>query len=211
MTPTPRRRRTVLATAVTAAALALTLSGCTSNDGGAGSVRDGIYTSRDGATTVLSEPKRGKSVSFAATTATGADVSSAEFRGKVLVLNFWYAQCAPCIREAPRLEKLWTKFKDQGVQFLGVNTNDRAPQALQFMKRHSVSYPTTIETGDGSPIRFAFAGKVSPNTTPTTLVIDKKGRVAARFGGEITTDQVAVVSGVITAELDGRPWKVSQW
>ncbi|GMA94805.1 hypothetical protein GCM10025881_16290 [Pseudolysinimonas kribbensis] len=130
-------------------------------------------------------------------------MSSSELRGDVVVVNFWYAQCAPCIAEAPRLEKLYAHFGsgEKGVQFLGVDINDLAPQATAFAKAHGVSYPITIETGNNAPMAAAFAGKFSPRTTPTTLVIDTKGRVAARFDGEITTDQTSVLREVIQDTL----------
>jgi thiol-disulfide isomerase/thioredoxin len=187
----------VLALASVALAASLALAGCASSDGVAGSYSGGDYTSGDGATTVIAAKNRAKPVSYTATEANGSSVTSAALLGKVVVINFWYAQCGPCIAEAPRLEKLNTAFGSKGVQFLGVDINDLAPQALQFQSAHGVTYPTTIETGHNSPMRFAFSGKVSPTTTPTTLVIDKLGRVAARFSGEITSDQASVLSEVI--------------
>lgn len=194
-------RRAAAATAVLTAALLL--SACTSNDGVAGSYTGGSnYTSADGATTVFAVANRGKPIRFSATTATGSTVTSAEIAGRVTVVNFWYAQCAPCIREAPRLQALYTQYQDEKVAFLGVNINDLAPQAIGFEKAHGVTYPTTIETGHESPMRLAFSGKVSPTTTPTTIVLDKEGRAAARFSGEITNDQSSVVSELIQQLLD---------
>jgi peroxiredoxin len=192
-----RRRGFVAIAAALAVAASLALAGCTSSDGVAGSYSGGDYTSSNGSTKVIAAKNRAKPVSWKATTATGATVTSASLAGKVVVLNFWYAQCGPCIAEAPRLQKLSTQFQDDGVVVLGVNINDLAPQAIQFEKQHGITYDTTIETGHDSPMRYAFAGKISTNTTPTTLVIDKRGRVAARFSGEITTDQASVLSEVI--------------
>lgn len=184
--------------AVLLVAASVALVGCTSsNDGIAGSYTGGDYTSGDGATTTYSVKNRTQPIDYTATTATGTTVTSRALLGHVVVINFWYAQCGPCIAEAPRLEKLSQQYQSAGVQFLGVNINDEAAQAIAFEHAHGITYPTTIETGHDSPMRFAFSGKVSPTTTPTTLVIDKEGRVAARFSGEVTTDQASVLGEVI--------------
>jgi thiol-disulfide isomerase/thioredoxin len=203
-----RARRTAAVAAVLMAA-SLALAACTSNDGVAGSYTGGDYTSSDGATTVIAAKNRSKPITYEATEADGTPVTSAGLAGKVVVVNFWYAQCPPCIAEAPQLEKVNEKFQGDGVQFLGVNINDLAPQALQFQKEHDVSYPTTIETGHNSPMRFAFSGKVSPTVTPTTIVLDKQGRVAARFSGEITKDQATVLGEVIQDAVDEPSAKTS--
>lgn len=197
------RGRRMRAAAVVVVAASLALAGCSSGDGIAGSYTGGDYTSGDGTTRVIAPGSRTAPISFTATTSTGGTVSSSELRGDVVVVNFWYAQCAPCIAEAPRLEKLYAHFGsgEKGVQFLGVDINDLAPQATAFAKAHGVSYPITIETGHNAPMAAAFAGKFSPRTTPTTLVIDTKGRVAARFDGEITTDQTSVLREVIQDTL----------
>jgi peroxiredoxin len=199
------RRRTLAAASALLIAASLALAGCSSGDGIAHDYTSkGDYTSSDGATTVFAPTSRDKPVSWTATTATGTAVTSKALLGKVVVINFWYAQCGPCIAEAPRLEKLYKQHQADGVEFLGVNTNDQPPQAIQFETQHGISYPTTIETGHSAPMRFAFAGKASPTTTPTTLVIDKEGRVAARFSGEITTDQASVLDEVIQSTV-GEP------
>jgi thiol-disulfide isomerase/thioredoxin len=182
-------------------AASLALAGCASSDGIAGSYSGGDYTSGDGATTTFAAKNRSAPVSWTATEADGSQLTSQSLLGKVVVLNFWYAQCGPCIAEAPRLEKLSTSYGD-AVQFVGVNVRDLAPQADAFAAAHQVTYPTTIETGHDAPITAAFVGKVSTNTTPTTLVVDAKGRVAARFSGEITADQEHVLSEVIQNTVD---------
>jgi peroxiredoxin len=198
-----RRRRAVAALAAGLIAVSLALVGCTSSDGIAGTTKGGDYTSSDGATTTFAVKNRGAAVSWTAKDADGGTISSKQLLGKVVVLNFWYAQCGPCIAEAPRLQKLSTQFADDDVQFVGVNVRDAADQAKAFEATHKVTYPTTIEqSGNGAPITVAYTGKVSTNTTPTTLVVDKEGRVAARFSGEITAEQAPVLKEVIQTTLD---------
>ena len=170
--------------------LAISVAGCTSNDSLANSYNktgnSGNYVSADGATTTIAAANRAAPVSWSGKTDAGAEVSSAEYAGKVVVLNFWYASCPACRLEAPSLEKLNQKYSPVGVVFLGVNVEDTGPTALSFEKTHGVTYPSILDVESGS-IRLAFHGKVAPNAVPTTLIIDGQGRVAARFSGLITS------------------------
>jgi len=127
---------------------------------------------------------RGDAVQFSGTLDNGSPVSSADFAGKVLVVNFWYATCGPCIVEAPRLEQAYQAFQGQDVAFLGINTYDQPATALSFSRDHDVSYSSAMAVDD-APLKLAFAEKTPINATPTTLVLDKQGRVAARIIGEL--------------------------
>jgi len=173
-----------------AVVVSLALAGCTSNDSLANTYNKtgdtGNYVSADGSTKTIAAADRGEPVKWSGTTETGTKVSSSDYLGKVVVLNFWYADCPPCRLEAPSLEKLNTKYSADGVVFLGVNKTDTAPTALSFEKSHGVTYPSILDAKTGS-VTVAFTGKVAPNAVPTTLIIDAKGRVAARFSGLITS------------------------
>jgi peroxiredoxin len=176
--------------AVLALALPLVLAGCAGQgDRLADDYRDGTggsYVSGDGATVTIGPDERGEAAEYSATTDAGEAVSSADVAGDVVVLNFWYAACGPCREEAADLEKLNQQFLDQGVVFLGVNVEDDAATAQSFAKAHGVTYPSVLDAADNSML-LAFAGDVPPNATPTTLVLDRKGRVAARFSGQISS------------------------
>lgn len=166
---------------------ALLLAGCSGDplaekfgNGGANN-----YTSTDGTVLEIPAENRGDAPSFEGTTDAGLTVSNADYEGRVLVVNFWYAACGPCRAEAPDLEALNLKHKDDGVAFLGVNTLDQPETALAFARTYSVTYPSIMD-GDTGEVRLAFSGQASPSAVPTTLVLDKKGRVAVRFLGQIT-------------------------
>lgn len=141
------------------------------------------YISGDGSITVIAEADRGEPVEFSGETDAGDSVSSADYEGRVLVLNFWYASCAPCREEAPTLEALAQGLGEEATM-LGVNVRDQAETAQFFAQENGVSYPSVIDANDGNML-YAFAGTVAPNAIPTTLVIDKHGRVAARVLGLI--------------------------
>ena len=160
------------------------------------------YISGDGAITVLAPESRTDSVQFEGDLDTGEFFSSSGYAGSVIVVNFWYAGCPPCRVEAADLESLHQQFLSDGVAFVGVNIFDQAPTALTFANEFGVSYGSIMDVETGS-VRFAFAGQVAPNAVPTTLVLDKQGRVSARISGVITdVDLLAnIIEGVLEEEL----------
>jgi peroxiredoxin len=192
------KRPAVLAIIVVVASLAL--AGCSSGDSLATTYNKtgdaGNYVSADGSTKTIAAVDRGATITFSGTTDAGDKVSSTGYAGKVVVLNFWYASCPPCRLESKDLEKLNQKYSPAGVVFLGVNVEDTAPTAQSFEKAHGVSYPSILDADEGT-VRLAFHGKISPNAVPTTLIIDAKGRVAARFSGLITS--TSLVGQIIEA------------
>ncbi len=198
---TARRR----ASAVALAAAVIVLAGCTSSDPLAEQYREGTgqgYISGDGAYTVIAAADRREPVEFSGAVESGETVSSDDYRGDVLVVNFWYAGCPPCRLEAADLETLAQRFEPDGVSFLGVNIYDQAPTALSFANEFGVTYPSILDVNDGS-VRLAFAGQVAPNAVPTTLVLDQQGRVAARISGLLT--EPSVLRSMITDVLAEAP------
>lgn len=168
-----------------AAVLALSLTGC-SSDPLAEQYREGSnknYIAGDGSLTEILLENRGEPIVFSGTTETGESVSSADYLGNVLVVNFWYAGCAPCRAEAPDLERVYKESSPQGVNFLGVNVRDQAATAISFNERFGITFPSIIDQ-DGQA-QLSFASQVPPNAVPTTLVLDAQGRVAARILGQI--------------------------
>jgi len=182
----PARARTLVPIIAVMASTALALTGCTT-DKLAEQYRSGNgqnYIAGDGTVSEFAADNRGAAVDFSGTTGEGAAVSSKDYEGKVLVVNFWYAGCPPCRLEAPILQKLSQKYKSEGVGFLGVNLYDSEGTAASFEKEKGVTYPSVLDRDTGS-VLLAFSKTVPPKATPTTLVVDKKGRVAARILGAI--------------------------
>lgn len=142
------------------------------------------YVAGDFSTKEFTPDERGEAISFQGTTDSGATASSADYAGKVLVVNFWYSQCAPCRVEAPRLEKAYQEFAGKDVAFLGINIYDQAESSLSFSKNYGVTYPSLIAIDD-SKVKLAFASAAPLTAVPVTLVLDKQGRVMARIVGEL--------------------------
>jgi thiol-disulfide isomerase/thioredoxin len=182
----------------------LALAGCTAqaeslaNDYNQGD-NGGNYISGDGNTVVIGAAKRGAPVEFSGESDADAPISSTDLAGQVVLVNFWYAGCGPCRSEAKDLEALHEKYGDQ-VAFVGVNTSDGAAVAHSFAEKFGVTYPSILDVADNDVV-LAFAGDVPPNAVPTTLLLDKEGRVAARFSGAIESpDVVSTVLDDLLAE-----------
>jgi len=178
-------RRRLIAAALTGA-LALTIAGC-ANDPLAEQYRAGDnkgYIAADGRWQEIPEADRGEPVEFAGVTENGEKFSSADVSGDVVVVNFWYAACGPCRVEAADLEAVWQEYQGEDVSFVGVNTLDQADTAQAFADTYKITYPSLIDVNDGS-VKLAFATATPINATPTTLVLDAQGRVAARIIGQL--------------------------
>jgi thiol-disulfide isomerase/thioredoxin len=160
------------------------------------------YVSGDGTIVEIAAADRGEPVVFEGVTETGQTVSSADYAGDVLVVNFWYAACGPCRLEAPVLEEAYAGFEGEDVAFLGVNTYDQAETATSFAEKYGVSYPSVIAVNDGA-VKLAFAERTPISATPTTLVLDKQGRVAARIIGAL--DSPSVLSTLVDDALAETP------
>lgn len=181
-----RSRRTFRAAAAMLAATAvLAVAGCTSQDGLAATANNGTgSTSVDERIVEISPDKRGETVVFAGVDEHGNAVSSGEFAGEVYVVNFWYAACGPCRVEAPLLEEVWQTYQPKGVGFIGVNIYDQPATALSFAEDYGITYPSVIDIVEGNT-KLAFAAVTPIQATPTTLVMDRQGRVAARIIGQL--------------------------
>jgi len=185
----------------------LVLSGCAAeSDALAEQYRAGTgqnYISGDGALTVVAPESRNEGIAFQGPLDVGGTFSSADYAGQIMVVNFWYAGCPPCRLEAPDREALHQEFLEEGVVFIGVNILDQAPTALAFADEFGVTYPSIMDTNDGS-VRLAFSGQVAPNAVPTTVVLDQQGRVAARISGLLTEpDVLAALIRDVQAEVTG--------
>ncbi|MHA7303791.1 TlpA family protein disulfide reductase [Arthrobacter sp. TMN-49] len=175
-------RRALLTTG--GAALAFALAACAGEDPLAKQANAGDnknYIAGDGSVTEYGAAERKDPVEFTATLFDGGKVDAADFVGQVTVLNFWYAACAPCRLEAPDLQALNTEFEAKGVAFLGVNVRDEKATAEAFERNFGLTYPSIVDKDGG--VLLALTKFVPPAAVPTTLVLDKKGRISARILG----------------------------
>ena len=108
---------------------------------------------------------------------TGKKVSLKNFRGKLVMLNFWASWCAPCREEMPTMERLYQEFKSKGFVILAVDVKDKKTDALAFIKELKLTYPVVFDTDDQVGLLYGAWG------LPTTYLIGPKGEGLARMWG----------------------------
>lgn len=181
----PPRPQAPLRRAVTAAALttALALSGCASTtQAGAEESSGAGYVAGDGSLATWEPQQRDGAIDLAGQTYDGEQVDLGQWRGEVVVVNFWYAACPPCRAEAGDLRAIHEDYTPHRVQLLGVNPRDDAATAQAFERTFGVPYPSLWDR-DARGVA-AMQGLVPLQAMPTTVVLDREGRVAARILGQ---------------------------
>lgn len=116
-------------------------------------------------------------------------VSLSDYTGKVVLLNFWGSWCGPCRAEAPDLEKAAAALAGKGVQFLGVNVKDTKAAGADFVASKQVSYPSIFDPS----MRTLLSIRGFPTSSiPSTIVLDRQGRVAHVWLEEITDPAMVI-------------------
>ncbi|MEO6821355.1 MAG: TlpA disulfide reductase family protein [Candidatus Nanopelagicales bacterium] len=188
------RARPVAVLAVLAV-LTLVLVGCSSSvDQGTG------YDSADGSTVILAPADRDPAPVVVGTTLTGTTLDLAKWRGKVVVVNFWSSWCPPCREEAGTLAQVSDQLKDKDVQFVGVVTRDTVDNAKAFLRTNALSYPMLFDDPTNNSILLAFRGKLPVAQNPTTYVLDRQGRIAARALGAVDRSRLLGLIDPVLAE-----------
>lgn len=121
------------------------------------------------------------------TTLSGQPLRLSDYRGKVVVVDFWSDSCAPCQQEEPWLESLSKHFASKGVQFVGIDERDNLDAGRSFERQHHVTYPSLFDRTDAYVLDFPGA---APPSTPATIILDPEGRIAARVNGALYYTQL---------------------
>jgi thiol-disulfide isomerase/thioredoxin len=194
-----RRRMVVLAAAVLAGVLVtvVLVAGWTSFGGGGGN--SGVSYVDGSTTAVLYAPgHRPVAPEFTASTLTGSRLSFSSYHGQVVLLNFWGSWCPPCRAEAPVLAAVATKYRPAGVTFLGVDERDTAAGAEAFERGFGLTYPSVSDPS--SAIALDFTVRVPLAGTPTTLVVDRTGRIAGAVFGPVTYSELTTILVKVTGK-----------
>lgn len=191
-----RRRLALIVAAL--AVTAGTATACTEANGTNG--KD--YVAGDGVVIEIPPDERGEPVELSGATLTGDQVDLADRRGSVVVVNVWWAGCPPCRKEAPLLVDASDELPGGGT-VVGINIRDSSKDtALAFERGFGVTYPSIYDPG--SKLLLNFPPPFNPRDMPSTVVLDRQGRVAALIRGEIPSKLTLIDLAEKVAAEDGQ-------
>ncbi|MBB6175044.1 thiol-disulfide isomerase/thioredoxin [Nocardiopsis mwathae] len=198
---TGARLRPALLSAAAALAALTALAGCAGGGTAETGSSDNRYIAGDGSSTSYEPDERKDAPEVGGESLDGDAIALADYRGDIVVVNFWASWCGPCRSETPVLEEVHSEFADDGVEFLGVNIKDDKTAAKAFEQSQGVGYPSIYDQ-PGEVVQ-AFRETVPPKAIPSTLVIDREGRIAARVIGETDYRQLKGLVETVVAESGG--------
>jgi thiol-disulfide isomerase/thioredoxin len=125
---------------------------------------------------------------LAGTTLDGKKLALSDYRGKIVVVNIWGSWCGPCRLEAPALEETYEQYQAKGVQFLGINVRDINSAALAFVSDDHITYPSLQDPSEILLLQFKTV--VPPTDIPSSIIVDRDGKIATRIIGGTTEPQL---------------------
>ena len=166
----------------------------------------GVYTARqqEHATPSAAAPATPSQVQHAALNtllgleladADGTRQALAQWKGKIMVLNFWATWCPPCRKEIPAFSAMSAKYRDKGVQFVGVSI-DTAGNVRSFQREHQVSYPLLI--AEPSVVQLTESLGNAAQGLPFTVIVDKTGVISRVKVGMLSEDDLDTTLGRLT-------------
>ena len=120
----------------------------------------------------------------------GTSQALSQWRGRVLVVNFWATWCPPCLKEIPEFVRVQTRYAEKGVQFVGIAIDDPGRVAA-FVSRHGVNYPILMAEKEGLTLSRNAGNRLGG--LPFTVVIDRAGRSALVARGELNEEKLVPV------------------
>ncbi|MBI2917397.1 MAG: redoxin domain-containing protein [Chloroflexi bacterium] len=142
-----------------------------------------LINSQLGEVTIRQGPAR----PFSLTLMDGRPLALEELKGKVVMVDFWASWCIPCRQEAPELEKAYQKYRQRGVEFVGVAIWDSRSEVLRFMQKYGVDYPVALDEKGVAAIDYGVTG------IPEKYFISRDGRLLRKFIGPSSEGQLSSV------------------
>jgi thiol-disulfide isomerase/thioredoxin len=146
---------------------------------------------------VIPAAQRPAGPDISGTTLTGQHLDIRSWRGDVVVVNFWGSWCVPCREEAPVLARVARDTRPLGVRFLGIDIREDPFAGLAFEENFHIPYPSI---GDPGGMTAAEFGTAAPAATPSTYIIDARGRIAWAWFGRTDYDQLELAVVQVTGQ-----------
>jgi peroxiredoxin len=147
---------------------------------------------------VIPQDERKSAPTFSGDLLSGGEFASTELAGTIAVLNFWGSWCPPCRVETPEFQQVYTEVQGQGVQFLGINVKETDPQfANAFVRDKAITFPSVYDPR--GEVALAFRDYPA-NAVPSTIILDRKGRVAAVYTAAVPEDTLRSVLDLLKGE-----------
>lgn len=131
------------------------------------------------------QPDSGNAPEFTLTTFDGQTVRLSDYRGRVVLVNFWASWCAPCEEEAAALQATYDKYKDRGVVFIGIAWVDADAKSKAFIENHAVTYLNGPDLGT----RIADAYRI--RGVPETFMVNQAGQVIFFAARAVTQEELS--------------------
>lgn len=182
-----RRRLTPLAAG---AAVGVLLSSACGGEQAGSSSGDTKFVQGTGEITRVSAANRTSVPDLSGPSVDGKKLKLSDYRGRIVVLNVWGSWCSPCRAEAPNLAKVARETKDEEVQFIGINTRDLdKANAKAFERNYKIDYPSFYDPSGKLILKFP-KNTLSPQAIPSTLILDRDGKVAVRALKELSEKEL---------------------
>ncbi|TLD41436.1 MAG: Thiol:disulfide interchange protein [Candidatus Jettenia ecosi] len=134
---------------------------------------------------------------FSAMDFKGNQIDLSKYRGNIVILDFWATWCDPCLEAFPKVKNMYNKFKDKGVQFIGVSLDDDIENVRGFVKQEKVEWPQLF---DGKRWKGVLPGLYRVNIIPTMFVIDRESKI--RYMGSNLESATQVVMTLLSESKD---------
>ena len=113
--------------------------------------------------------------------------SISEWKGKILIINFWATWCQPCRKEIPEFIALQEQYSDKGLQFIGIAIDDQG-SVEEYLVKTKINYPILI--GDTTGIDLAHQLGNNIDAVPFTLIVNQQGKIIHQHPGEFSREQI---------------------